>query len=170
MPDPTLAFPHLCAAKALAPVREHGADNHGEMVELMLEEVGAQAGDPWCAAALCHAGYWAYYNPVTKKSSWPLPRTAGCQVIADACKKLNILVETPQVGDGMLMWFPGLKRFAHTGWVMSTGPEHQVVSLDGNTNDDGSRNGWKFAFKTRTLDPAQGHRFFRLSLIPGWTP
>lgn len=173
---PVLTVPQLLsAAFVLNGVSEQGKDNHGQMVELMLKGVGLEAGEPWCAAYVHHIGYWAAYDPIQKRSAWPLPATGACAELGAFAAKRQALVTTPEIGDVFLMYFPEHQRFAHTGFVigiLDDGPVPVLLTIEGNTNTDGSRNGWEVAIRTtRRLDPAHGHRFIRwTALLPALSP
>ena len=54
-------------------------------------------------------------------------------------------------GDIFLVWFPSLKRFGHTGLVLSRNPDGSLETREGNTSGAGSREGWMVADRTRTL-------------------
>lgn len=155
------------AAKAFLPVREHGKPNHGEQVELFLQRTGLPGGYPWCAAFVAYVGYYAFLDNEGKRSLWPLPLTAGCQPLADYAKSHDALVEDPVPGDVFLVYFPSLGRFAHTGVVLTSPDANGYIrTIEGNTNDDGSRDGIGVFFRSRKLDPRAGHRFIRwVSLV-----
>ena len=78
----------------------------------------------WCASFVSMVGQTAL------GSAWPLPLTAGCQVLADVATKKKILKATPAVGDVFLIWHPSMGRFAHTGFVLAVNP---IVTISGNT-------------------------------------
>src|ERR1035437_8876674 len=91
-PDPTLRIERLIAAAlALTNVTEHGGENRGQTVEWLLSEVNLPPGDPWCAAYVFHVGYWSQYDPATKCSTWPLPRTGACTLLGDFARAHDVL-------------------------------------------------------------------------------
>ena len=55
----------------------------------------------------------------------------------------------PQPGDVFLLYYPALKRYAHTGFVLEVRDNGACVTIEGNTNDGGSRDGWGVFTRTR---------------------
>lgn len=106
--------------------------NHGPYVERILRQVGLKPGDPWCAAAVYDWGHQSLGK------LWPLPCTGGCAVLAEFAQRHGILVETPEIGDVMVIWHAALGRFGHTGAMIGAGN----LTLSGNTSGAGSREGW----------------------------
>lgn len=144
-------------------------ENKGQVVEAMLKRVGLGGGYPWCAAAVHLWGEAACWNPVTSKSSWPLPATAGCAVLGEFAEKKKILKTTPQVGDVFLIWHESLKRFGHTGVVTHVNADGTYLTLEGNTNNTHSREGYGVFALKRTVRPKD--RFIRWTeLLPPTPP
>ncbi|HXC25337.1 MAG TPA: hypothetical protein VNU46_05425 [Gemmatimonadaceae bacterium] len=154
----------IAASLALNNVTEQGGNNHGQMVELMLREVDLPAGEPWCAAYVYHVGFWSQYDPAVGYSSWPLPKTGACDLLGHFALVHGVLQHVPLRGDVFLMYFPSLGRFAHTGIVLSTletTSGYLCTTIEGNTNDDGAREGWKTCIKSRLFPKNGEHRFVR---------
>ena len=135
----------LNVARPFIGTREIGP-NAGQIVEMFLKFVGLKKGDPWCAAAVS----WIGHAGLGEK--WPVVKTGGCAVLGEWAEQHGVLVKEPQVGDIVLYWHASLGRFAHTGLVeqLLTGPK-PLQALEGNTNDDGSRDGWGYLRKTRAI-------------------
>jgi hypothetical protein len=149
-------------------VTEQDGDNHGQMVELFLRGVGLSAGAPWCAAFVHHIGYWSQFDAGLSHSAWPLPATGSCRVLGDAAAQRNVLMSYPWRGDVFLMYFTSLSRFAHTGIVLDvreTKSAFLCTTIEGNTNDDGGRDGWKSCIKQRVFGKADGHAFIRWTAL-----
>ena len=159
----------VAAANAFIGVSEQGGDNRGQMVELFLRGVSLPPGQPWCAAFVHHVGYSAHYDHLTRRSSWPLPATGSCEALARAARANGALRDEPYVGDIFLLYSALQRRFIHTGIVVGVREEERVherdvhvcVTVEGNTNDDGSSNGYATMRKVRTFREADGHRFIR---------
>lgn len=121
-------------------------------VERLLKQVWLKAGQPWCAAAVYDWGYDALGN------QWPLPRTGGCQVLADHAILKGVLKTAWERGDVFLIWHADLGRFAHAGVVI--GPQDTV---SGNTTVPGGggnpREGWAVVRKPWNFKPED--RFIR---------
>lgn len=140
------------AMEALEGVAEEPkGSNSGTMVERFLKAVGLKRGDPWCAAVVADAGKRALRDPVTKKSTWPLPMTGGCAYLHSWAAQRKVLRETPQVGDVFLLWYPSKGRMAHTGIITAVLPDGSCMTLEGNTSDGKSREGWGLLSHHRTF-------------------
>ena len=160
----------VAAANAFVGLGEDGGDNRGQMVELFLREVGQEAGAPWCAAFVYHVGFWSHYESAAHKSSWPLPDTASCEELGDFARRCGISLRQPHVGDVFLKYSPDHGRFTHTGIVATVDAVHpfgdnhflsDCTTIEGNTNDDGSANGYTTLRKEREFNSANGDRFVR---------
>jgi hypothetical protein len=159
----------VAAANAFVGVSEQGGDNRGQMVEHFLRSVHLPPGQPWCAAFVHHVGHSAHYDHATRRSTWPLPATGSCEALARAARANGVLRDEPHVGDVFLLYSRARARFIHTGIVVGVEDEQRVyerdfhlcVTVEGNTNDDGSANGHTTLRKLRTFREADGHKFIR---------
>jgi hypothetical protein len=141
----------VSAANAFVGLGEQGGDNRGQMVELMLEEVHQPPGMPWCAAFVHHVGKWSHYDAQLGRSSWPLPNTAACQELFLYADRLQMIATEPAFGDVFLKYSEDAKRYMHTGIVVAVleeiptpteGKQFSCMTIEGNTNNDGSPNGY----------------------------
>jgi hypothetical protein len=156
----------IAAANSFVGLGEDGGDNRGQMVEMFLREVNQPPGQPWCAAFVYHVGFASHFDHRVKKSSWPFPATASCEELGDWARKRELLRKEPFEGDVFLHFSLDLNRFAHTGIVVSVDQrvdEKQFVctTVEGNTNDDGSRDGRTTLRKSRHFRVENGDRFIR---------
>lgn len=159
----------VAAANAFIGVSEQGGDNRGPMVEQFLRGVNLPPGQPWCAAFVHHVGHWSHYDHVTRRSSWPLPATGSCERLGRAARAAGLLRSEPHVGDVFLLHSRVRGRFIHTGIIVEVFDEaraherdsHTCLTIEGNTNDDGSANGYATLRKLRTFREADGHAFIR---------
>ena len=159
----------VAAANAFVGVSEQRGDNRGQMVEHFLRSVSLPLGQPWCAAIVHYVGHAAHCDDVSGRSSWPLPATGSCEALARAARAHGVLRDEPYVGDVFLLYSQTRGRFIHTGIVVGVQDEgrvherdvHVCVTVEGNTNDDGSSNGHTTLRKVRTFREADGHRFVR---------
>lgn len=166
-----MASPSLLAVeRVLAAAASHltlGEDakhqNRGAYVEALLRQVGLGPGYPWCAAFVFVVGFRALLDRLLTASRWPVPKTAACRVIGDWATAHDCLVTAPERGDLFLLWFPKLDggRFGHVGFVAEVLADGRVRTIEGNSNADGSRDGWQVVTKVRRIAPAAGHRFVR---------
>lgn len=116
-------------------VRELTGNNDGKAVETYLHYCGLSKGQPWCAAFVC----WVYgqnnvHNP---KSGFCPDLFKTNRVIWRRSTKYNGL---PVSGDIFGIYFPEKRRIAHTGFIDKWG-SIQVHTVEGNTNQAGSREG-----------------------------
>lgn len=136
----------LAEAQRFLGVQEHPRDsNRGVEVDYFNREAGLDPAGayPWCAAFVGQMGRQALGH------LWPAPRTAGCQVLHDWAEKAAVLETEPQPGDCFLLWEEPLKRFGHTGFIVALGPP--IVTIEGNTNPGGSRDGYGVFRRTRAF-------------------
>ncbi len=127
-------------------IREKSGKNDGVMVETYLRHCGLGKGNPWCAAFVC----WNFSQAGVKN-----PRSGYCPDLFS--KKYVIYTRgqpskrgPPQAGDIFGLYFPEKKRIAHTGYIESWG-ENYVITVEGNTNEAGSREGDGVYRKRRPL-------------------
>ena len=158
----------IAAANAFVGLREQG-HNRGQMVELMLMEVGQLPGAPWCAAFVHHVGYWSHFDHVGGASSWPLPRTASCWELGEFARGRQAQLTDAAAGDVFLVYDHRLRRFAHTGIVVAVNERYELngdllhlcTTIEGNSNEDGAREGIGTVRRTRNLSRRRGDRFIR---------
>jgi hypothetical protein len=160
----------IATAQGFMGVREHGGNNRGQMVELFLAGVKQGPGAPWCAAFVHHAGYWSHFDSAAGRSFWPLPATASCFLLGAFAEQNRVLVDQPQAGDVFLQFNVALARFAHTGIIISVDrvndrpsgrPWYDCTTIEGNTNEEGSREGNAVVIKKRVFYPDMRDRFIR---------
>lgn len=117
----------LAIAENEVGVRERSGNNDGERVELYLKYIGLPKGHAWCAAYTS----WVYGQAGLSK-----PRTGWTPALFPE----NRLVKKPKPADLFGIYFPSLKRIAHTGFVISIKSDW-VLTIEGNTNVEGGREG-----------------------------
>lgn len=121
----------------------------------------AMAGHPngqfWCAT---------YQVGVARKVGLALPPgadTASTVLNEVAYKRAGRLSTTPRVGSVFFVYFPHLRdgrgrpapRVAHTGVVWKVSGSY-VHTIEGNSNDDGSRDGYEVCLRKRLAHRAVG--------------
>jgi hypothetical protein len=118
--------------------------NRGARVQQMLRYCGLPGGYAWCAAALAAWGVEALAK------LWPVPKTADCDRILSWARAKGVLhTSGPQRGDIFLV-MRSRNDAIHTGIVSSVIDEDTLWTWEGNTNDGGSREGHKVAFRRRS--------------------
>ena len=164
----------IAAATSFEGLHEEGGNNRGLMIDRFLRDVGLSAGHPWCAAFVHHVGYWSHFDPRTGSSSWPLPATASCYMLGVFAKEQKVIEEQPVDGDVFLIFRPTLGRFAHTGIIASVieegntpggSPWFDCHTIEGNSNEQGSREATSVVRIVRRFYPAVGDRFIRWAAL-----
>lgn len=117
-------------------VRELTGRNDGREVEMYLAQTGFGPGAPWCAAFV--AWTFAQCGVDNPNSAWSPSYFSARTTIYRSGEYLKGLI--PQKGDVFGIWFNNLGRVAHVGFIHSWG-ESWVTTVEGNTNDHGSREG-----------------------------
>lgn len=118
-------------------VRELTGNNDGKKVEEYLHSVGHKKGAPWCAAFVS----WVFQkaNVSAVKSAWSPSWFPAQNTVYTRGSNNNSI---PQSADVFGIWFQNLKRIAHVGfvddWQVNTS---FLITVEGNTNDAGSREG-----------------------------
>jgi lysozyme family protein/peptidoglycan hydrolase-like protein with peptidoglycan-binding domain len=133
--------------------REVGGQNRGPWVRLYTD---GREGDPypWCAG---FATFCIKQACETLGVPLPLERTLACDTMATSCG--HRFVQGPGAGSAQIT--PGSMfvqratgserqryRYRHTGIVVSAGPD-TMQTIEGNTNDDGSAEGYEVCARTR---------------------
>ena len=108
-------------------VREATGNNDGAQVEAFLKVINLPKGNPWCAA---------FVSWVFKQAAFTKPRTAW----SPALFPLARLTLTPKPADVLGIYSLKLKRIAHCGLVERR-QNNWIISIEGNTNTDNSREG-----------------------------
>ena len=122
--------------------------NAGPQVEGYLKSVGLGKGNAWCMAFV----YWCVMNASKNKAVInPLKKTAG---VLDQWNSKPLLKQNqPQSGDIFIMDFG--KGQGHTGIVEKV-VGLKVMTIEGNTNDDGSREGYEVCRRERSISSIKG--------------
>lgn len=119
-------------------VREATGRNDGKTVETYLASVNRVKGDAWCAAFVHWTLQQAGINNIPKSGWSPAWFPADKTVYKPSAGKTI----TPQKADVFGIYFNSMKRIAHVGfidqWIEG---QNTCITVEGNTNDAGSREG-----------------------------
>lgn len=116
-------------------VRELSGKNDGKDVEKYLRSVGLGKGYAWCSAFV----HWSLEQTKTPNTINGYSPTAH--------NKNNIVyfqrksLKPVQAGDVFTLWFASLGRIAHTGFLDRKINSSIFETIEGNTNEAGSREG-----------------------------
>ena len=134
--------------------REVGGQNRGPWVRLYMD--GREGSNwPWCAGFVSFVIRQAC---VLLGRRVPFPKTYSCDILAANGQKRNLFVAERDISrsNAAASLPPGtvfLNRrgsgdWTHTGIVVSAG-EETFATIEGNTNDEGSREGYEVCSRTR---------------------
>jgi hypothetical protein len=116
-------------------VREATGHNDGKDVEKYLRSVGLGKGYPWCAAFV----HWCLDSARINNT------INGAAASAHNSKDLvwyhKTQLKIPESGDVFTLWFNALGRIGHTGFFHRKINSTVYESVEGNTNEAGSREG-----------------------------
>lgn len=117
--------------------------NRGPQVDQYLASVGINFAAAWCAAFV----YWCHQQAGVSG----VPKTGG---VLDMWNKApGNRVTQPQPGDVVIFDYGG--GTGHTGIIESVNGS-TLTTIEGNTNDDGSREGYEVARRQRPVSSAKG--------------
>lgn len=134
--------------------------NDGVRIGQMLETCGITGGAFWCAAAVVQ---WVLES--TNGTSG-IRRSAACDDLLSQARVYNCVLGVPRVGDIFLRMNGDSQVDAvHTGIVTAINDTRVFRGLAGNTNDDGSRNGYEVAEKLINYDNGN-YKFYSPFDIP----
>lgn len=118
-------------------------NNKGPGVKKYLNSVGLGEGYAWCMAFV----YWCVQEVCSDyQATNALLKTGG--VLKQWTSRAELRVSTPQAGDIFIMDFG--KGLGHTGIVIEVQGD-SIVSIEGNTNVQASREGYIVAQKKRKI-------------------
>ena len=121
--------------------------NWGTPVKDYLKSVGINFPASWCMAFV----YWSFEQ--VSKGKNPLVKTGGVLHAWNTADKKYRVVGTPQAGDIFIMDFG--KGLGHTGIVEKV-VGTTIYTIEGNTNDTGSREGIMVCRKSRSTTKIKG--------------
>lgn len=117
-------------------VREKTGKNDGPEVEMYLKSVGLGKGYAWCAAfthwCLTEAGYDA-----KKMTAWSPSAYNKNNIVSSK----GTIYKEPKPGDVFVLYYSNLKRIGHTGFFHRKQNDNIYETVEGNTNQAGSREG-----------------------------
>jgi hypothetical protein len=119
--------------------------NRGIRVDYWNFEAGAdpKTSPAWCASFASQMGVQAF-----GRLGYPLKRSASVQAIVDDAKTRGLFTTDLSIAAGRavlaVIFFPTLKRYGHILVVAGIDVGARTVAgIEGNSNDDGSRDGYE---------------------------
>lgn len=129
---------------------EIGGQNMGPFVRFYMRGLEGEA-EPWCAGSASTVVLQSYeaLGILPTKFKYQV----GCSALYDDAKKYGTLVKAPTPGCLFLCYTPGMESHCyHVGIVTSADISDGVIhTVEGNTNDSGSREGFEYVPRIRSL-------------------
>ncbi len=134
-------------------------------VRQMIENTGYNIPVYWCDCAVYD---WVDRTCDALGFENPMPRTGDCDLTLLKGKKAGLEVFSPAPGDQFFVMATEHDA-THTGLVESVRGDGRLVTIEGNSNNDGSNNGVMVAHKPDRRN--HNLRFIRWAnaVSPGWT-
>jgi hypothetical protein len=130
-----------------------GNQNKGKEVEKYLKSVGLGPGYAWCMAFV----YWCFNEAAERMGRQNPAYKTGGVMLQWKQRKEKFRALTTQSGDIFIMDYG--KGVGHTGIVEKV--ENDVVhTIEGNTNDEGSREGYEVCRRIRQRSKILGYLRF----------
>jgi hypothetical protein len=117
-------------------IKEETGRNDGARIEEYLAACGRKKGDAWCAAFVTWTFKQAGITAVV--SGWSPSWFPTANVVYTRGAKAN---RAPEPADVFGIYFAELKRIAHVGFIDEWNAGSFCITVEGNTNDSGSREG-----------------------------
>lgn len=134
-------------------VHEQGGNNRGARVEEYQAAAGAKPGDPWCASFV----YWCFERAARAPGvPNPLPRTPG---VLSMWHRSPAPAQRKSPTAGALFVQDKGHGLGHIGFVEGVGPD-LIYTVEGNTNDGGSREGDAVMRRSRPRGTVMGYLNF----------
>lgn len=122
--------------------------NWGDPVKYYLKSIGINFPASWCLAMV----YWCFDQ--CGKESNPLVKTGGVLHLWNVADKKYRVKGNPKPGDIFIMDFG--KGLGHCGIVEKV-DQNFIYTIDGNSNDSGSREGIEVCRKQRPKTKIKGY-------------
>jgi len=127
--------------------------NKSPYIKIMLRHVGVRIPAPWCAGFValvlrdvCHVDY-PHSGTVAEWSRGKWEKN----IVFDKRKGEKLRPEQIHKGQIFTIYFANLKRDAHIGIILGYENGH-VITIEGNTNAGGSREGYGVFIRHRSLN------------------
>jgi len=135
------------ASKYIGTQEQPIGSNRGPLIDRWNTNVNAPIGSFWCASFVSGVAFeWETKSGL----DWPLCFSADCDVWLAVAKKHGVLHRTPMAGDIALLvktLSNGRQDAFHIGIVEGRADDGTWMSIEGNSNNNGSRNGYEVAHR-----------------------
>lgn len=130
--------------------QEEGGDNCGPWVRLYMDGIDG-VDEKWCSG---FATFILDQACATLGQNSPVKRAFACDQVADDADEKGILKKRPAKPGDLFLVLRANGSHAHIGIVRGVEDE-AFRTIEGNTNEDGSANGFEVAARTRSYDAKQ---------------
>jgi hypothetical protein len=148
----------VATAQLKAKAREVGGENSGPWVRLYMDDHEGPTW-AWCAGFVTFVIAQAHAMTF-QQTSLPVHRTYSCDMLAAEGKRTSRFISSPHVremkpGDIFVVRHDtSVEDWIHTGFVTEIDKDRNVFkTIEGNTNEDGSREGTSVRARTRSAGP-----------------
>lgn len=128
------------ANKYVGVAEEPHGSNRGKLIDKWNLQCNVPVGSFWCCSFVSGVGKELQD---THGIQWPIPLTADCDVVYAFAKRRQLITSSPSPGD-LFLCHKGDDAY-HIGIVDIEGNDGVIGSIEGNSNNDGSRNGYQVA-------------------------
>ena len=128
--------------------------NWGPEIKQFLYAADLSVPAPWCAAFVNWCAEQGSYDTNIASPLEQVVNQAYVQSYADWAQENKKYVHETKTGHGdlFLLYYPKLHRYAHIGFVSEMNvDEGWFTTVEGNTNDTASREGFKVASRRRSI-------------------
>lgn len=128
--------------------------NWGPEVQAFLFAANIKVPAPWCAGFVNWCAEEAAYDKQTTSTLEDVPLQAYVQSYADWAEIQDRFITKFEAGPGdlFILYYTSLGRYGHIGFVIEVNEEEGwFTTVEGNTNDEASREGFKVATRRRAI-------------------
>jgi hypothetical protein len=150
------------ANKYVGVSEEPFGSNRGDLIDKWNRQSNVPLGSFWCCSFVSAIGkeFQDAHN-----IDWPVPITADCDVVYSWARKRQLMTSSPAAGD-LFVCHRGDDAY-HIGIVDTEGVDGIIGSIEGNSNNNGSRNGYLVArrpnvYANRTADSLKFIRWTKM--------
>jgi hypothetical protein len=126
--------------------REENLSNRGPEIDQFFNGCSVGPGNPWCACVMNYGVEAVGYEGPEELSAWSPAWFPYDKVTWDATKNFN---QPLRPADMFAIYFKTLGRIGHVGAVVEELPNNWVMTIEGNTNEKGGRDGYIFIYRLR---------------------
>lgn len=127
--------------------------NRGAWVDTFLTYARAEPGEPWCAAFVAYCVGQAGRNVYAPNYGDGVRYPASVASWVDWARSAGRWSRSPRRGR---LFAIARRGVTHLGFVAEVNPDHTIATIEGNSNENGSREGYEVCRRTRRLDEVSG--------------